>query len=42
MKPVKNRNVYPIYTDLWVEGDGPIGRSQMIDEVLETLVNDEP
>jgi len=38
MKAVKNGNVYPITTDLWVEGDGPIGRDKMIDEVAKYLL----
>ncbi len=37
MKAVKSGNVFPITTDLWIEGDGPIGRSAMIDEVLSRL-----
>ncbi|MGD6993200.1 ABC transporter substrate-binding protein [Sutcliffiella horikoshii] len=37
MKAVKNGNVYPVSSDVWVEGDGPIGRDQIIDQVLEDL-----
>ncbi|MFD0672563.1 ABC transporter substrate-binding protein [Cohnella sp. GCM10027633] len=38
MKAVQNNHVYPIASDLWVEGNGPIAYMAVIDQVREYLL----